>query len=231
MSFAQVRRGVRASSRRRSVAAQPSLLASVLGNNGGSAVTSFTYTLPTGVTGKVAVMFVSTAGAQTPTISGGGGAWTLRSGPNAYGTAGQGFCYTRTLTAGDEGATVTLTFGTSQRSVGLVEVYDRVTEAGVIVATPATGTGTTLPTLSGVPAGALIVVADTDRSTSSPPPDITLPGGYSQGGRSATSAGGTETSVEAFWKVAAAAGSYGGETVTITNSQNHALYALALPAA
>lgn len=231
MALGQAARGARAASRRRTAGAGPLLVASAVSGDGSTAADpSAAFTIPvTAQVGDVATVIIETAG--SPTISAPAG-WTLRAGPSSPAGGGTAWCYTRTLTAGDPGSTVTWSFSANQRACAILDVVRGVTETGILIGTPTVGTGTTVPTVGSVPAGAFFYVASAQRSGSTPPPDTSLPG-YTQGTRSANNpASGATVSAESFYKIVGASGTYGGETATIANNPSGgAIYALALPAA
>lgn len=211
------------------------LHATVLGNNGASSGTgTITFTIPgSAAAGMVAVLTLSEAGTQPVTsITGGaGGTWNLRSGPDVFGGSGQSYLYTRTLAAGDVGATITVTWGATQRGTGVMDLWADATETGLTVGVTDTGTGLNWPTVTAA-AGAVVYYSSGQRSASPPAPDVTLPTGYTQAGRSATAMGsGASISTESFYQIAPAAGSYGGESVAIGSGtpSGGSAYALAIP--
>lgn len=197
--------------------------------------TSSTIVVPAdAVAGDYARLAVSctVAGATLTTPAG----WTVLAGPTVQGTNIVGYLLGKTLAAGDIGSTLTLTFSGSGKITSQMDVFSGVDPAGLIVAAPviesSSDTTTTLPTLAGVPADAVVSIAFVGRVSSGTPPDLTPPAGYSQSANSrhvTTAASSSNLSTEALYKVASAAGSQGGEAATTSGGLSIS-FAVALPA-
>lgn len=214
--------------------------ADAIGAANSSAVTSSTIVVPTTgtggtvVAGDVARLVVASTSttATLSAVTSPGGTWTVRSGPDGPAAA---YLLTKTLAAGDIGATLTLTFTATGRITSQLNVYFDVTETGIVVATPvieaSADTTALVPSLAAVTAGALVDVAFVTRVSSGVAPDVTVAAPYVQGAssRHATTSGTSNLASEGAHRVAGAAGSYGGESLT-TSGGLSINYALALPA-
>jgi hypothetical protein len=121
-------------------------------------VSSLSITIPAGAAaGQVAVLTVnnssSTNTLTTPT------GWAVQSGPDVVGTNSATWLFTKTLVSGDPGSSVSLAFGAAARVTADMAVYSGVTVTGVQVGLNSESTATatpTLPSLTGVPAGAAV---------------------------------------------------------------------------
>lgn len=112
------------------------------------------------IAGDVAELYVDAD--LNPTLTTPSG-WTLRSGPDDPSTSARSWVFTRTLQAGDPGANVSLAgWAGSIRISAVIVVKSGVTETGIQIDKVSDGTATgtyTLPTLTGVPAGAVLTAA------------------------------------------------------------------------
>lgn len=216
--------------------------ADAIGAANASSVASSTIVVPTTgtggtvVAGDVARLVVAStsATAALSAVTSPGGTWTVRSGRDVLPGSAAAYLLTKTLAAGDIGATLTLTFTATGRITSQMNVYFDVTETGIAVATPvieaSADTTALVPSLAAVTAGALIDVAFVTRVSSGIAPDVTVAAPYVQGtsSRHATTSGTSNLASEGAHRVAGAAGSYGGESLT-TSGGLSINYALALP--
>lgn len=202
------------------------------GDGQSATASSLALTIPASVAaGDVAYIAIGANSTSTTVTTPTG--WTLKSGPDASGTVINCYLYERVLTAGDAGATVTLTLSVAQKAAAELVVISGGTTTGLVWGknVDAGGaTSVTVPTLAGVPAGALMVALFPRRNAAPPAPDVALPAGYTAGSRAANAhASGAQNSIEADWRSISSAGTYGGESAAVASSAGTA-YAIAVPA-
>jgi hypothetical protein len=143
--------------------------------------------------------------------------WTLRSGPDAVGTNSTGWCFTRTLIAGDSGDPVTLSFSGTTRCVASMLTFTGGTETGLLidVVTETSATNSpTLPSIASVPANSMLAASFNRRRTGIPG-NTTVPGGYTQpGGISPGTnyATGVNVFADSGYRLITTGGTYGGES-------------------
>lgn len=214
--------------------------ANALGNDGITAnTTTCAVTIPAGAAVGDVALVVLENNASATTITTAPSGWTLKSGPDDN-TASNSWLYSKTIASGEPGSTVTWTFSATTRPVATMTVFSGATETGMTVATPNTDTTSvsslTVPTIASVPAGAAVVAlfGRNRTATSGTPADVTVASPYSQGGtdRAASAfAAGTNASTEVAYQLAASAGSYGGESLSITGGTSRGTtYLVSLPA-
>lgn len=122
-------------------------------------VSSLSITTPAGAAaGQVALLCVQIdETANTLTVPSG---WTSLSGPDNNATATSSRLLTRTLTSGDPGSSVSLSLSAASHAVATMSVFSGVTETGATSAFAAETVATkfpAVPTLSSVPANAMVV--------------------------------------------------------------------------
>jgi len=207
-----------------------------LGNNASTGTTSsFTITFPAAAAvDDIAVVTVNslntTVTLTTPT------GWTLSSGPDRA-SANSGWLLYKVLTSADITAgSVTLAFSAAQQCNAIMEVLRGATATGMLsaLATDATSdTNAPSPSIASVPASAWFGLSFVYRIGATPPPDVGLITGYTQGARVASGNGASpEFSVECQYQIPGTAGTYGGETGTLATSgtnQTGLVYAIAFP--
>lgn len=196
-----------------------------------AAVSSLAITIPaSAAAGHVAELYVDADTNPTLTTPTG---WTLQR-TDDVSTSARTWIFTRAIQAGDAGTSVTLTFGASTRPTAVMIVKSGVTLTGIQTAllSQTTATGTyTLPTLTGVPAGAMVTAAFLRRRTGAAG-SITVPSPYTSptNGDAATAfAAGSNTFLDTGY-VETAGGSIGGEagSTGVTSLGNN--YLVSLPA-
>lgn len=226
-----IRRGVIAASRRRSSLGPPVFFGLARsGHNITAATTSIPITVPAGVssihTGLIFVDADTNPSLTTPS------GWTLLR-TDDVGVNARTWIFTKALTAGDASASVPLTFGASTRPVASLVVFSGVTLTGIQsnVNPQTTATGTyTLPTLSSIPAGQL-VIARFLRRRSGATGSITVPSPYTSntGAEAATNiASGANTFQDGGYVLQTAGGTIGGEagSTGVTSIGNNYLVTL-----
>lgn len=203
------------------------------------APSSTSITIPAGAAiGDVALAVVQVT--NTVTVSAAPSGWTLQSGPITDGTDNT-WLYSKTLVSGDPGTSVTWTFSSTTRPIIEMTVFTGVIDTGIQVATPNTDSSATstltVPTLASVPAGAAVVAlfGRARSGTSGTPADVTVTSPYSQGANERAStafSAGRNSCAEVAYQIAASAGSYGGESLSITGGTSiGTTFLVALPLA
>lgn len=205
---------------------------------------SLTITIPsTAKVGDVAVMTVGIVNnTATLTVSGNGqtnGGWTqVDYTTDASGTAASGWLFSKIVGPTDAGASFTLSFSATCHPTADLRVYANATLANAQLAKTAYGTTAattfTVPSVSNVPAGGMVDVSIVARASSAtaavPAPTVSGgPGGYALATHASTA---ITTSPEgwssALYRSAAQGGSYGGETLTTTQSSTAVAWTYAL---
>ena len=140
MGLTQVRRGVRAASRRRSAGGSPAIRTTARGND---EMTGNKASAPITVPGTVQagdVMLVVAAqntGANTQSISGGGSGatWTRRQGPSTVTLSNlRAYLWEARATGASAGSTITVSSSGNSRFPALLFVASGVTETGIVTA-------------------------------------------------------------------------------------------------
>lgn len=166
--------------------------------------------------------------------------WTLPAGWTQHAiagvtTVGTATAFTKTIASGEPGTTQTISANVSRRIVGSFVVFSGAKESGVLVAaqgSDTTGSSTfTLPSLTDVPTGAGLAGMVGIRRSSSPALLVTAATSYTEVAESRSAVGNSpEFTASASYKVAGAAGTYGGESgSTDANSQGRMTYLVAVP--
>ena len=211
-------------------------------NNGlTGGTTAVTFTIPaTAQGGDYAIAEISHA-IGSATMASAPTGWTLLPGAAVSISGLATWLYGRTLpgTAGSPsslaGTTVTWTAGSSGRCLGEMSVYSGVDPSGLTLAATtetSAATATALPTQT-APAGAIVHVTWARRFPAPPAGDVTPPTAYQQGvnPRSATAfASGIQLATEHAYRTAGTAGTYGGETATVSSASTGVNYIVVLPA-
>ncbi|MFG1846769.1 hypothetical protein [Micromonospora carbonacea] len=187
------------------------------GNPGSATATSFVTTFPVGwAAGDIGLLVGHVSGGSLTMSTPAG--WTLLPGvtwPYADGSASRVYAWHRVLQSGDTAPTITNSGSvTGGWELLVVRGADSIAQAA---AANATGTTVTLPTLTGVTAGAaLLVDAHSRVGSGTIPTNINLDGSYTEVVDHSTSRATTNANVRAAagYVLVGSTGSYGGETVT-----------------
>lgn len=190
MSITTIKRGARASSRRRSAggAGTPAFRTTARGNdeNTGNDTTSVITVPGTVASGDVMLVAAGQNGStNTFTIAGGGSGvtWTTRDAGSATSDALlKAYLFSARATAGSAGSTITVTSTASRRFPSLLLVASGVTDTGILTAVTVRGTQSTsqvFPSVTVVTAGSLLLGLGVLRVGSDIPP--TLAGGAPAG--------------------------------------------------
>jgi hypothetical protein len=208
----------------------------VAGDGQSSSTSSLTITVPTtGAGGTVAagdyatiVVSCTTTTASLTTPAG----WTLADGP-LLAAAQTVWRLSKTLVAGDLGATVTLTLSGSRRVQAVMLVASGVNAAAVTASSAIETTWTTsptLPTMTGVPSGALVLAVLARRRSDTPAAALDMPVSMTEVGAVASGFGSSpELSSLAGWLVTSSAGSVSGVGASSPSSSG-VNYSIVLPA-
>lgn len=196
------------------------------GNSAGGTSTSFVTTLPAGwAAGDVAVLSGHVRGASLTMGTPAG--WTLVPGPAwpvAQASNSRAYAWYRVLQAGDTAPTITNSGAmTGGWSMTVYRGGDTSSPIGQVGTSAVSGTLVALPSLVGVLAGsALAVAVHAGVSTGTIPTDITPDAAYIEVADHATSRATSAANqrMEAGYRLAGSAGSYGGESfgTTVTAS-------------
>lgn len=211
-----------------------------VGNAQSAAVTSIALTVPTSgpggtvAAGDVAVIVaeaVSTNGATLPTPAG----WTLASGPHQIGaTSALSHVFLKTLTAGDLGGTITLTYTGPVRAMAVMDIESDVTASGATVTVGAAGSasGTVAFPAASALAGAAVLALMPRRNGGTPAATVTLPSAFTQVVNIATSYGSAAEATIAVGRLTAPSdGTYGGGTGSTSPATTGTPYLVVLPPA
>jgi hypothetical protein len=210
--------------------------AAVVGDGQIAQASSWVITIPAAaVAGDVAVMEVFISPVRDLTTPTG---WTILHGPQAVSTHTRGWLLKRTLGAGEGGTGVTLGFSGNTRCIGGMVLSSGRTDTGLLsnfVEEGASNLVVAIPSITGVPAGADVIVFAGRRVGSSAAAQINPPAGYSQAAadfRTATNYGSAtvNTSLEHMFKLDVAAGDYGGESGSTDVNAVGINYIVAVPA-
>lgn len=209
--------------------------AAMAGDGQTAVVTALSIIVPaTIVAADVALLFINDS-TSTDTLSVSG--WSVVSGPDANSTNSVTYCLGRTLVAADASASQAITGlaagGTRVEAQMLVLRGVALNGLQVAVAVETTTTTTpTLPSLAGVPAGAMMVCAF-NRRRSGASGNVTLPVTYTQPASNASPGTSYATLVNVYTDdgtaVTAAGGSVGGEAATTGVSAVGNNYLVTLP--
>lgn len=146
---------------------------------------------------------------------------TLRQNPTS-GSGNGSYVFTKTVAAGEPGNSFGLTASTSRRWVGVAAFFSGVTETGLLsssASSPTASTSITLPTVGGVPAGAMVVGTLDARTSSGSTATLTPPSGYTEAVEAGTAFADSPNYAHAVvYKTAPSAGTYGGESAAASES-------------
>lgn len=208
----------------------------VLGNDGsGSGQDTFGMAIDGGTAvGTVAIISaIQHVTTGTFSLSGGDGGWTTLSGPDDSGTNIRTYVWAKALTAGDIGATITVTSTVTGRFVGRMDLFTGATMTGIVDAVSTDTTADTTIVAPGVSIGSTaflmfniycLRIAGTAAAITSAPAGHTLVGGLVN-----SAASNPNVSIAASWFDPVSSGTQGGGDATADSSASDVTYTIGIP--